>query len=217
MNCTQARDLLPLLLYGGLDASEASRVQSHMTTCPACRDMQAALQRLGRTLDTLPAPTIQVNLPRLYQAAAALQRRRARRWRWTAAAVCGLAAALLLVVLLRLEVRVQAHQVVLSWGPASPAEATSLPVEAVQTVIVRHENGLSPELEEQLRVARATLHALADNQDSRDARLQERVAELETRLERMRFQDGQRWSETERSVAAMYTALFVMPKKGEKP
>jgi predicted anti-sigma-YlaC factor YlaD len=216
MTCTQARDLLSLLLYGGLDATEAARVQSHLTTCPACRDVQAALQHISRTLDTVPAPAVQVDLPRLLRDAAALQQRRVRRWRRTAMAVCGLAAALLLVVLLRLEVRVQAHQLSVSWGAAPMVEPQAPSAETVQTVIVRHENAASPELEEQVRVARATLHALADNLDSRDVRLQERVADLETRLERMRFQDGQRWSETERSVAAIYKAVFVLPNRGER-
>jgi hypothetical protein len=216
MTCTQARDLLPLLLYGGLEATEVARVQSHLTVCPACRDAQAALQGITRALDTLPAPTAQVDLPRLLQDAAALQLRRARRWRRATAAVCGMAAALLLVVLLRLEIRMQAHQLFVRWGAAPPVEPLSPPTETVRTVVIRQENGVSPELEEQLRVARATLHALADNLDSRDTRLQERVADLEARLERMRFQDGQRWSETERSVAAIYKAVFVLPNRGEK-
>jgi hypothetical protein len=37
------------------------------------------------------------------------------------------------------------------------------------------------------------------------------------RLEQAALRNGWRWSETERDVAVMRTALFANPKKGEKP
>jgi predicted anti-sigma-YlaC factor YlaD len=220
MNCSQVRDHLPLLLYGDLDGETVRMVQAHLARCPPCQRERAALQRVRRELDAVPSPEVSVDLPRLFQEAASRQARQIRRWQRAAFAVTGIAAALVLFVALRLEVRVGANQFTLRWGTA-PAEAMSPPTTApVSEVVVRHETTMSPELEERLHWMSDTLHALADSLDVRDARmrlsLEGRVDTLEAHLENLRRQNGQRWNDTERSVAAIYKAMFVLPNKGEK-
>jgi anti-sigma factor RsiW len=218
MNCSQVRDHLPLLLYGELDAETARAVHAHVAACLACQHERAALQHVRRELDALPLPEVRIDLPRLFQEAAARQARQVQRWRRAALAVTAVAAALVLIVLLRLEVRVDANQLTLRWG-AAPAETASPPTPAPE-VVVRHETTLSPDLEERLHWMSDTLHALADSLDVRDTRMRQslegRVDTLEARLETLRRQNGQRWNDTERSVAAIYRAMFVLPNKGEK-
>src|SRR6059058_3105094 len=116
MNCSEAREFLPLLLYDDVPAAEAKAVHDHLAGCAMCRKEFADFQHVRIALGRAPASTTQVDLPRLFRDAAARQARHARRWRRATVAVCSLAAALVLVVLLRLEVRVGAHEFVLRWG-----------------------------------------------------------------------------------------------------
>lgn len=216
MNCSQARDQLPALLYDGLAPADATLVQTHLGGCPVCRQEFAESQRVRCALNNVPVPPVSVDVSRVFQQAAALQQRRARRWRSATVAVCGLAAALLLVVLLRLEFRFDAHQLVVRWAD-SPQEQTPIPLPTPEpTVIVRREVVTNPEVEEQLRVIRDTLHALAGSLDTRDAQFRQAVGQLETRLESLRMQDGRRWSENDRNFAALYNAVFFIPKQGVK-
>jgi anti-sigma factor RsiW len=220
MNCSQVHDHLPLLLYGDLDSDTARAVQDHLATCPACQRERAAIQNVRRELDATPTPEVQVHLPRLFQEATARQARQTRRWRHAALAVGSIAAALVLLALLRLELRVEANQLTVRWGTTPAEEVRALTPAPAPEVVVRHETTVSPDLEERLRWMSETLHALADSLDVRDARIRQslegRVDTLEARLETLRRQNGQRWSETERNVAAIYTAMFVLPNKGEK-
>lgn len=218
MNCSHARDQLPLMLYGELDTESARAVRDHLAACPSCQREHAALQGVRRELDNVPALQVNVDLPQLFQEAAARQARQMRRWRRAAVAVTGIAAALVLIVLLRLEVRVDANQLTLRWG-AVPAETVSPTIPAPE-VVVLHETTMPPDLEERLQWMSDTLHALADSLDVCDARMRQglegRLDTLEARVELMRRQNGQRWNDTERSVAAIYKAMFVLPNKGEK-
>src|SRR5580704_683973 len=113
MNCTDARSLLPGLLYGDLSAGMAAPLREHVAHCPACRQHLAELDAQRRALDDVPTPDVQIDLAQLYRDAADRQARRLRRWRRTALALGAVAAVLLLIFGLRLEVRVEAHQVVL--------------------------------------------------------------------------------------------------------
>jgi anti-sigma factor ChrR (cupin superfamily) len=216
MNCTEVRELLAGVAYGDAASAEASAVHQHLASCSTCQAELEELDRVRRTLDAIPGPApVSIDLARLFQQAAAHQKRRMRRWRRAAAAVCGLAAALLLVLLLRMEIRIEAHELVLRWGEKPPESLPDSFPKAEPTVIVRREVIGNPEMEEQLRVIRETLHALAGNLDARDAVVRQKLGQLETRLEAVRRQDGQRWNETERNVAALYKAVFILPKRGE--
>lgn len=207
MSCTQAREHLALLLYGDLDRVTAAAVQEHLAGCPACRTEYAELRRLRQALDALPAPAVQVDLPRLFQTAA---RRQARRWRRAALLVGAAAAALLLVLLTRLEVRVEAQQLVVRWGTTptdgqvSPTPVADLPPQA-----------LPPDLEQRLQLMDDLLHALVTDVRDRDAEQQRRLARLQTRLDDLQAQSGRRWVEFDRQVRALYVAHFQPPRKGE--
>jgi hypothetical protein len=215
MNCTAIRTHLPALLYGDLEPIVANLVQTHLATCAACRQEQAALRQLRQTLDTVPVPEVQVDLPRLYQQIAARQTRRERRWRWTAVACGAAAAVLLLVVGTRLEVRLDAHQLVLRWGAppdVSPAARQSdpLPPHAPEPLA-------SAETERRLQVMSDLIHAMAEEVRYRDGQRQEELTQLQTRINMLQRQDNQRWTQNDRNFAALYLATFGPAKKGELP
>jgi hypothetical protein len=208
------------LLYGDLTADEAVRVEEHLAACPACRQVSGALAQVRRLLDVVPAPACPaplVDLPRLYREAAERQGRRLRRWRRTALVLGGLAAAVaLLAVGLRLEVRMEGHQVVVRWGtpptvveaPPPPPTATPMPERIV---------GPAPEIEEQVRILGELVQLLATDMDERDQRHQEELARLQIRLLALQQQSAQWRLATERDVDALYVAQFGQPKKGKSP
>jgi hypothetical protein len=208
MNCTDARPHLPALLYGDLAPAEARAVEQHLAGCPACRQQYAELRQLRRALDAVPAPSVQVDLPAVYREAAARQARQARRWRRAALACAALAALVLLAFGLRLQVRVDAHQFVLRWGDVPEVTAPSPPSRA-------EESPALADLERRLQLASSLIHALADDVEARDAHQQELLKRLQRRLDAHQLQDNARWNEARRDIAALYTAQFGSPGKGE--
>src|SRR5262245_18431512 len=162
MNCSQARDRLPGLLYGDLPDAEAAVVEDHLAGCPAWRNEHAALRGVRRALDALPAPPVGVDLPRLYRAEDDRRARQLRRWRRAAVALAVAAAVLLLVVGLRLELRVEAHQLVVRWG-TPPAAPESPPV-------ARAEARPDRATQEQVQLLGELVHALAGDLEARDQR-----------------------------------------------
>ena len=126
MNCSEIRDRLPALIYGHLPADEARQVQAHLAACDACRGQAAALQQVRGALDVLPVPLVQVDVARLHRETAARQERRLRRWRRLALVACAAAAIIgLLAASSHWEFRIEAHQMVLRLGPASPCTGTA--------------------------------------------------------------------------------------------
>ena len=119
MNCTEVRAALPLLIYGEANPQDAA-LREHLRHCADCRREHEALQSVRRLLDEAPVPRIEVDLPRLYQsladrqiaATAALAARRP--------AFGAVAAVLLLAIGLRVQVRVQAGQMLVCWGDPPP-------------------------------------------------------------------------------------------------
>jgi anti-sigma factor RsiW len=216
MNCSYVREYLLALLYGDLDATTTSAVRSHLASCHACLRELAGLEQVRGALDSIPAPSVQVDLPRLFEQAAARQARQARHWRRATVAVCGVAAALLVVVLLGLEVRVEAHQLVVRWGHAQAEENAPQP-RPVERILVPQDSAALGALEDRVQVLDELLHAVITDISDRDKRQQQRLASLQEYLEQVRMQNGRRLSETERNVAVMRTALFAQPRKGEKP
>jgi anti-sigma factor RsiW len=207
-DCRRTRDALPALLYGDMPPDETAAVRRHLSACPACRAEEAALQQVRRLLDAPKPPAAQVDLPRLYRDAAALQQRRLRRWRRLACAALAAAAVLLVVFGLKLEVRLEGHQLVLRWGapPAAPAPVRPVaPAEAAASAA-------------DLRTVRELLHLLAADVEERDRRQQQALAWLQGRLENLHGQSLERWTTTERDVRALYTlitAQSIMHNKGE--
>jgi hypothetical protein len=215
MNCTEARELLPALLYDNPPSADAEAVRTHLATCAACRGEYAELERLRQALDAVAVPTIAVNVSRVFQDAAALQHRRARRWRRATVALCALAASLLLIVCLRLELRIDAHQLVIRWSDVPKEQPLVASPAPEPTVIVRQEFVTDPKVEEQLRVLHDTVHALAGSQETRDARLRQVMGLMQARFETLQLQDTRRWSENDRNFAALYKAVFFPAKRGE--
>ena len=50
MNCSQVRELLPVLLYGDVSAADKIHLEKHVDECAACRREFAALQGVRRLL-----------------------------------------------------------------------------------------------------------------------------------------------------------------------
>src|SRR5205807_10411967 len=122
------------------------------------------------------------------------------RWRRAAVVLLGAAALLLLVLGLKLEVRVNAHQLVVRWG-ATPEPATPAP----QSPRIVHADPSPPSINaEEFQLMKDLIHALAADADTRDRQWQREVATLQGRLEALQSRSQQ----SDRLVAALYTAQF---------
>jgi hypothetical protein len=220
MNCAQACELLPGLLYQDLQPEEATAVKKHLDDCPACQKEYAVLTEVRRVLSAAAAPEVRVDLNRIYQEAGRSMEKRLRRWRRVAVSVAAIAAALLVTLLLKWELRVEGHQVVVRWG-VSPTPTTPAPTHPPAPALVEEERPALVEVErpvvsaEEVQLLKDLVHALAADADARDRRQQEAVALLEARLETLRRQAGDRWAAFERDVAALYADRFVLSKKGD--
>jgi hypothetical protein len=203
MKCTDARERLPLLIYGDLPPEEAAELRNHLADCPECRGEHEAFQGIRRLLDAAPVPAVEVDMPRLFQSMAVRQARRLKRWRRIALAAGAVAAALLLVVGLRLQIHLESHQVIVRWGDPPPV----VPKPIVTTPV------LPSDIEGELTVLRELIHALKQDADDRDQQFQKQLDRLEGRVQAMRWQADRRWDATEETVAALY----LLTRKGEKP
>lgn len=215
MNCTDVRAALPLLIYGE-PSSEDATLRQHLASCPACRSEYESLVGVRRLLDDVPVPRIAVDLPQLHRALAERQMRRARRWRRIAVTLGAIAAVLLLAVGLRVEVRLEASQLVLRWGNSPLIGTGETPVQTRD----RRDAGptvplpIQPEsIEAELRVLSNLIHALKQDADDRDQNYAERLDRLEKHVRALQSQSDLRWSATEENVAALY----LLSRKGVKP
>jgi hypothetical protein len=206
MNCPDVRARLPALAYGDLGPTEAAAVEEHLAKCAECRQEVACLRGVRRLLDAAPAPAVSVDVAAVYRRAAERQARSARRWRRIAcAAGVGLAAAIALAVGLRLEVRVEAQQVVLRWGaPPAPPAPPPPPAPAVRPL----PPAVSDVTEEQLRLLSELVQALAADVRGRDERQQQEIDALRRRVQEVQLQSVQRWESAERDLTAIYQAQF---------
>ncbi len=205
MNCSQARDRLPDLLYPDAPRDGRGEVEKHLGGCPDCRREMEDLRRVRGLLRAAPAPPeVAVDVAALYRAAADRQARRLRRWRRAAAALAGVAALLLVGLASGLEVRVGADQVVLRWGAAAPQEP--LPAPAPSAPVPSHDD--------RTRVLSELVQALALEVQRNDVDRQQELARLRGELDDLRRQDLRRWALTERDLAALQAAQLVLIKKG---
>lgn len=199
MSCASIRAGLPALVYGDLPPEEAARVERHVADCAACRKEYAALQQLRTLLDAGPAPEVRVDLVALYRQSAERRRRQAQRWRRLATALTALAAVVLLAVSLRMEVRVQAQQLVIHWGQERPDAPAPTPQVLVQTIIQP-----DPATQADVQLLKELVHALADDVEGRDERYRRAIAHLQDRVDLLQVQSQRRWTETDQNVAALY-------------
>jgi hypothetical protein len=206
MKCTDARAVLPLLIYGELEPKEQAALQDHLAHCAACRRERQALTSVRKLLDAAPVPRVAVDLPRLYQTQA--DRQALRSWRRVAVVAAAVAALLLLAVWLRLEVRLGSDQLVVRWGAPPDTAPTPIPPQ-----LTASQTALPPETEAELRVLSDLIHALKQDADGRDRHVEERLDRLQRHVQILQAQADQRWSTTEESVAALY----LLTRKGENP
>ncbi len=210
MNCADVRARLTAFAYGDLSETEASQVRQHLGRCLACEQERRAITEVQRLLDAVPAPTVAVDLPRLYRDVADGHGRQVRRWRFVALA--GLAAAVVVAALLvsHLEVRVDANQLVLRWGagptapdrPELPPPAPPRPQETTTAAPLIS----TAEINQQLRMLRELVQAISDDADLREQRRQREIAALQNRMRGLEQQMTQLRLAAQREVTALYTA-----------
>jgi hypothetical protein len=216
MNCADVHARLASFAYGDLAEAEANQIREHLKRCSACEQQRLAISEAQRLLDAVPAPAIAVNLPKLYRDVAADHRRQVRRWR--IAAWAGLAAALLVAILLvsRLEVRVDANQVVLRWGaaPAMPELHEHPPAPHSPEPVVAAPQMSTAEIDQQLRMLRELVQAVSNDSDMRDERRQREITALQGRMHGLEQQMTQLRLATQREVAALSSAQIPEKQKG---
>jgi putative zinc finger protein len=218
MRCTDVRAALPLLIYGESSPQDAA-LRKHLADCPACHCEFEALASVRRLLDTAVVPHVAVDLTQIHRTLAERQLRRARRWRHVAMALGSVAAVLLLALGLRLELRLEANQLVVRWNdpplPVGQAFQPDAPVgQAFQPdASVPETQAGKPDLQAELRILSDLIHALKLDADERDQLCTERLQRLEKHVRALQSQSDQRWSATEENVAALY----LLSRKGEKP
>ena len=217
MNCADVRDGLPAFLYGDLVAEARVPIQEHLTTCDACRRELAALRQLRQVLNRIPVPKVDVDLPLLYHQAAAQQERRMRRWRRLAGGLVALAAGLGFIAFgLHLELRLEAHQVVLRWGTPPPSPEPVSRATGAQAALASARPVSSP-TEEQLQLLGDLVRALAEDVALRDQRQQQQLASVQLRLQEWQRLTAQRWRAAEQDLAALYAAHLLVSKKEGHP
>jgi hypothetical protein len=216
MNCPDVRARLPALAYDGLSPAEREPLDKHLAACPSCRKELDELRQVRRLLAAVPAPAVPVDLPALYRRAAELQARRLRRWRRLAVASSAAAAVLFLLFGLGLEVRVEAHQVVLRWG-TPPAATPDAPAPDHQAQVPPEQPPPAPAVTaDQVRTLQQLVQALAEDAQERDYRTQQQVDQLQASLRQFQQQQALRCGAVERDVAALYSAQFPT-RKGTNP
>lgn len=220
MNCNDIRERLPGLVYGHLSLEETLPVEEHLAICNACQAEVAALRQLRPLLDALPAPSVQVDLARLYQQAIEKQERRASRWRRAAVLLVSAAAAVLVVAfLLRLEVRLEGHQMVVRWGavPANPEVAPAPEVRPSEEMrVTENPAPVSLDVEDRLRIL-TELMELHDKAIANHDRQQQDLPRLKAKLAELERQTLIWRIATERDVAALYASQYQSPPKGLSP
>jgi anti-sigma factor RsiW len=207
--------MLPLLLYGDLPPEEIASVERHLADCAACREERAGLQRVQKQLDAAPAPPIHVDLPQLYRLAAERHSSRVRRWRRFAMAVGSVAAALLVVTFLRLEIRVQARQLVLTWGASVDASPTPAPLPPPPATAAPATQSLAS-VKQQLQLLDELVHALAEDIGTRDRQRKQEILRLSARVRELQHDLAQQRQVTDHDVAALYAAFFGPKEKGTR-
>src|SRR5262249_54218834 len=187
----------------------------HLAKCDGCRKEYRALQGVRRLLGTAAPPEVQLDLPRLYRQAMEGQVRRLRRWRRVAVAVTAVAALVACCAVgLRLEARVEPHQLVLRWGSPPPLPEPNIPEAAPPAtgssarLLAAQPVSLS---DEQLQLYSKLIHALADDLQTLERRQRRDEDQYQTALRNLHDQTLERCAALERDLHALY----VLHNKGE--
>lgn len=207
MNCDRALELVPLDVYGDLDAAESIDLKQHLERCPGCCLEREQLLATRRLLNAAGTPEVSVDVGRIERESVAQQFRSLRRWKRTAFAVGALAAALLLVLLIRPTVQFGDGQLVVRWSD-SP-----LPVQQ-PSAVAQAQPQRPDDLEERVRLLNDLVRAMREDAETSDRDRKEQIDLLVARLDVLRLQSQQRWDNTRHDVQALYTAQFGKKTQG---
>ena len=214
MHCTQIRERLLAWQYGDLSPVEQAEVTRHLATCAACREESSAWQEFRGQLGAFTGPAVQVNLSGVYQAAVQRHEQRVGRWRRSAIAIAAVAAVVLIAVGLKLEVRVDASQVVVRWG--APAEILPSMSEPPGPVVIQTQPVAPQVTGEDLALVKNLIRALAQDVRTRDRQQQEALLQMQSRFETLLGRTTEYVAANERDKAALYLTQVRMQKKGDK-
>jgi hypothetical protein len=159
-----------------------------------------------------------VRLPQLYAALHRRSQRRARRWRWAALFALATAAGLAFLALsMRLEMRVEQHQLVVRWGtvPAEPPPA--LPTERETDVLPPGEAGdlrAGPDMAEQVALLSQIVRTLVRDGQNQEQQRKDEIARLQARLDDLQRRTDHRLTDAEKDLRTLYKAQFVLREKG---
>ena len=222
MNCPEVRAALPEFVYGSLPPEARTGVEAHLSACPDCQREAAALRGVRHLLDAAPAPTVRLDTAALYREVADRQGRRLRRWRCAALAACAAAVALLtLTAVARLEVHLEADQMVVRWGPAPtqpPAPPPSVPpTPAPQAAppAAADTRDLAA-MEERVRTLSELVQALADDDRDHDYQRGQEMGRLRQQVLQWQGVSDIRYNDMEKDFGALYIAQFPN-RKGVQP
>jgi hypothetical protein len=213
MTCTEVCGQLPVFVYGDLPEATQQLLQEHLAQCAACQQECAALRQVRQLLDSVPAPSVQIDPVRIQQEAMARQEKRLRRWRRTAwAAVAALAATVLVALLPALEIRLEGQQLVLRWGNPPPQPVAPLPspapsVPSAETLAEMHR------LRERLEVLAQLVNAMDNEFARRDRQRDIDLERIQTQLATLQLWVRAQIAENEKNL----TALYHLARKGENP
>jgi anti-sigma factor RsiW len=225
MNCEQIRERLLAWQYGELQAAEQTEVAKHLAGCAACREELSGWQEFRHQLGAFTGPAVRVDMPGLYQEAMRRSERRAWRWRRSALVAAAVAALVLIAVGLKLEVRVDAAQLVVRWGNGEGARGRRGEGEKIQgplaaadslgaTVVPGPQAGPQVTAED-LALVKNLVRALAQDVRTRDRQQQKALSQMQARFESFLNQVDKYVAANERDKAAFYTAQFRLQKKGD--
>jgi len=114
---------------------------------------------------------------------------------------------------LKLEVRVEASQVVVRWG--TPAEI--LPMSEPPGPVVIQTQPAAPQVTaEDLALVKNLIRALAQDVRTRDRQQQEALLQMQSRFETLLGRTTEYVAANERDKAALYLTQVRMQKKGDK-
>ena len=122
-----------------------------------------------------------------------------------------------MAAIVNLEFRIDGHQLVVRWGNPPTLSAVETNAEPAPPPPEDNNRTAAPHGDERIRVLNELIHALAADIESRDQQRQQDVASLKRKIALLEEDTRDQWAESERSLAALYTAQFGNNVQGEQP
>jgi hypothetical protein len=219
MTCDDVRAKLPLYLTGDLPDAEA--VRAHLAGCPACRADESELRHVRDLLDLPAPPAPPPDVAAIYRAALDRQARSARRSRLAAAGGALAAAGLLLAAVLpKLEIRLNANEFAVRWGPLEqqPVVPAPAPQPATDPRLVAQVNDIEAHtrkrdgFDTELRSVKELLLTLAADVDERDQKQRDALAALTRHLLAFEAAAGDKFRQTDQTNTALYNLITDKPR-----